>query len=126
MKSIFVGLVLVLVLSSYCIGMCESTNDLQNIETSRKKKHHYFLYSFYGWHALSWIYWIKVKLLVVAFFAYTAFIWGLRYIGSYNRCSEPGHVYYGNYRSLEDRQHYQIAERINRSRKRRHLTNKGQ
>ncbi|XP_037806591.1 uncharacterized protein LOC119600451 [Lucilia sericata] len=79
------------------------SSSVQEVESRRRKTGYYFIHPYHGWHALSWIYWIKVKLIVVAFFVGTAFIWAIQYLGKFYRdCPSGGHIHYGHYRALEN------------------------
>ncbi|XP_019895441.1 uncharacterized protein LOC109614430 [Musca domestica] len=131
MRHLILPIILNIVVITCCLAIEHSLDNksssagLLDVESSRRKKGHYFLHPYYGWHALTWIYWVKVKLVVIAFFAYLAWIYALRFLGPHSKkCSHSGYNYYnyGHYRSLDDTvQVSQIEKALNRTRRRRHL-----
>ncbi|KAM7342620.1 uncharacterized protein ACRADG_009973 [Cochliomyia hominivorax] len=104
---VFIILLSICVICAHCTNfdndLIINSTEIESVESRRRKTGHYFLHPYHGWYALSWIYWIKVKLIVVAFFVGTAFVWAIQYAAKFYRpCPSESHIHYGHYRSLED------------------------
>ncbi|XP_037945258.1 uncharacterized protein LOC119677806 [Teleopsis dalmanni] len=78
------------------------------IDEARTRRRHGFYHHLWGWHALAIAYWIKVKLVIVAFFVGSAVFVGLRYLWP-NKCSSDwsheGPIIYENPHSFAHSDH---------------------